>query len=107
MSFLTLGLRRFHDVVRVPVGSTTPVHLRDRPLLLKSVIVVAALIVTFLLRHGADSTVLTSVRHLHLQLLSIYLTLATCLELLIVLLIVFAGTTLAFGRALGLLLLTE
>ena len=103
MSFLTLGLRRLHDVVRVPVGSTTPVHLRDRPLLLESVVGVALIVAAFM-HHGVDPTVLTSVRHLHLQ-LSIDLV-ATCVELLIVLLVVFAGTTLAFGRA-PLLLLTE
>ena len=111
MSFLTLGLLCLHDVVRVPVGPATPVHLRDRPLLLKSVIIVATLIVgTFIMRHGVDSAVLASMRHLHLHLLSIYLALTATgyvLELLIVLLVVFTGTTLAFGRALGLLLLSE
>lgn len=92
MSFLALGLRCFHDVVGVPVGPAAPVHLRDRPLLLQDVIRVAALIVANLLPDRVDSAVLAAVRHLQL-LLNIHLALAAAgcvLELLIVLLVVFA-----------------
>lgn len=106
MSLLTLGLRRFDDVVGVPVGPPTPVHLRDWSLLLQHVITVAALA---LLPDGVDPTVLTAVCHLKL-LLNVDLALAAAsrvLELLIVLLVVFARAGWAFARALRLLLLRE
>lgn len=105
MSFLALGLLRLHHLLRIAT-SATPVHLRDGPLLLERVIGVALMLAALMLCRRVDSAVLTSTRQLHRQLLRVDLPLAAnVLELLIVLEVVFA--TLAFRRALGLLLLRE
>ena len=68
MRFLALRFLSFTNVIGVAMDTAAPMHLGNRSLLLEDKIGIAALAEALLLNHRVHSTILTTMRHLHLLL---------------------------------------